>query len=437
MRINALTPTIQLLLLELNEVNFEAVEFHTQRGELPTFRRLFERHGYRTTISGAGADHWEPWIQWVTAHTGLDYSEHQVFRLGDIVDRDIPQVWERLEAVGYRVGAISPMNAKLLLKKPAFFFPDPWTATGISAAPGQKQFYEAIARLVNENASNRVSMGELLNFVIGGLKTAKLGNYTLYLALIASARTQRWKRALFLDLLLADLFMTSLTTTRPHFASLFLNAAGHVQHHYLFSSAAYIGEQKNPRWYVAEGADPVLDAYKLYDRILARFQSRFPETRIMLATGLHQEPHDKVTFYWRLKDHAAFLDSIGVIFQRTEPRMSRDFLVVCRGVVEALKAQERLELARASDGTFLFEVDNRGSNLFVTFVYKDDICETITYSAGSATVGQLRRQVAFVAIKNGDHNGIGYFLDTGVSGRRERPPFPLRNLPDMVVAAMT
>ena len=39
-----------------------------------------------------------------------------MFRLGDVVNTDIEQIWERLERRGLSVGAISPMNAFLLLQ---------------------------------------------------------------------------------------------------------------------------------------------------------------------------------------------------------------------------------------------------------------------------------------------------------------------------------
>ena len=78
-------------------------------------------------------DEVEPWIQWVSAHTGLTLAEHGIFRLGDIVSHELPQIWEQLEESGLRVGAISPMNAKHRLHKPAFFVPDPWTQTGLTA----------------------------------------------------------------------------------------------------------------------------------------------------------------------------------------------------------------------------------------------------------------------------------------------------------------
>lgn len=64
----------------------------------------------------------EPWIQWVTAHTGLTFEQHNVFRLGDIADKDIPQIWEYLETNGISVGAVSPMNANNRVSKAVFLF---------------------------------------------------------------------------------------------------------------------------------------------------------------------------------------------------------------------------------------------------------------------------------------------------------------------------
>ena len=72
-----------LLFLEPNAVNFEFVDHYARRGDLPTFARLIERHGYARTSSETVYEHIEPWIQWFTVHTGKPFGEHQVFRLGD------------------------------------------------------------------------------------------------------------------------------------------------------------------------------------------------------------------------------------------------------------------------------------------------------------------------------------------------------------------
>ena len=89
-----------LLFLELNEVNFDFLRGYAEQGRLPTFKRLLGAHGYALTTSETEYERIEPWIQWVTAHTGKPYVDHGVFRLGDIVNHDIPQVWEQLEGRG-------------------------------------------------------------------------------------------------------------------------------------------------------------------------------------------------------------------------------------------------------------------------------------------------------------------------------------------------
>jgi hypothetical protein len=42
----------------------------------------------------------------------------------------------------------------------------------------------------------------------------------------------------------------------------------------------------------------------------------------------------------------------------------------------------------------------------------------------------------FVAIKNGEHNGVGYFIDTGLTGSASETAFPLAQLPAKVCEAL-
>jgi len=421
-----------LIFLELNEVNFDFVRSYAREGRLPAFSRLFESHGFALTESEKSYDELEPWIQWVTAHTGKSYAEHGVFRLGDIVNHDLPQVWECLEQRGLRVGAVSPMNAKNRLREPAFFLPDPWTATRIHASPVLTRLHEAIAQAVNENAQSRISIRSLVSLLRGFLAYASPGNWARYVHYAVTAVRHPWRKAMFLDLLLADVFVRETARTGPHFATLFLNAAAHIQHHYLFCSSSYEGKIRNPEWYVKTGEDPVFEVYALYDRILASVQQRFPKARFMIGTGLHQNPHATVTFYWRLTNHEDFLRKLGVEFDSVAPRMSRDFLVSCRGADKAIEAEKILRDAQADDGAPLFEVDNRGEDLFVMFAYPNDIAPDAGFRVGGRRIEGLRSQVAFVALKNGEHDGLGYLIDTGTRLDPHARPIPLASVPALV-----
>lgn len=426
----------QLLFLEMNEINFEFLQQYIAQGELPTFRNFFTRHGFEETESEQIYDELEPWIQWVTAHTGLTYAEHGVFRLGDIVGTDLPQIWEQLEEAGLKVGAVSPMNAKYRLRDPAFFIPDPWTDTGVRAGGIDTRFYQAIRQAVNDNARGGLNKKSVFDFAVGGLRNASPLNYPAYLRLAGAARGKAWSKALFLDQVLTDLFVRLVRGKKPDFATLFLNAGAHIQHHYMFNSAVYQGPHRNPAWYVQPNEDPLLDVYRLYDRILRQVQRAFPEARLMLATGLHQVPYGKTAFYWRLTDHAAFLRQLGVPFRSVDPRMSRDFLVSCASAEEAAAAERRLLLAQAPDGTPLFTVDNRGADLFVMLSYPDDIPDDMAVIVGNERIEHLRRHVAFVAIKNGEHDGIGYFSDSAGVASPRTGRFALADIPDRIRAAL-
>jgi Type I phosphodiesterase / nucleotide pyrophosphatase len=429
-------PSGQLLFLELNEVNFGAMESYFAQGKLPRLAAFLNRHGYHETTSEETYELLEPWIQWVTAHTGLSYREHGIFRLGDMIHSEHQQIWERLEQAGLKVGAISPMNARNNLRSAAFFVPDPWTSTRVDAPAAYRKLYAAIARAVSDNAEAKLDARSLMHLLAGTTRAARPANYGRYMAYALAARRKPWLRAAFLDQLLADMFIGMTRKTQPNFATLFLNGAAHIQHHYMFSSAAYQGPLRNPSWYIRDGDDPVLDIYSLYDRILGQVQDVFPQYRIMLATGLHQDAHAQVTYYWRFKDHAAFLKRIGIDFATVEPRMSRDFLITFRDPAQAAAAERRLAAARAGDGAPLFETDNRGDSLFVSLIYAGDITPELVFSIGNESFSGLRDDVAFVALKNGEHNGIGYFADSGLDNDGQVARFPLTEVPDRVLAAV-
>ena len=118
-----------LILVELNEINFSLVQKYVEAGhDLPGFRHLLDLPSRRTS-SESSYSLLEPWIQWPSVHMGLKHSGHKIFRLGDVVASDALQIFEEVEQAGFKVGAVSPMNAVNRLSAPAYFIPDPWTDT--------------------------------------------------------------------------------------------------------------------------------------------------------------------------------------------------------------------------------------------------------------------------------------------------------------------
>ncbi len=428
------TANPKLFLIELNEINFEFIKKYIELGKLKNFAHLLEQHGIVETESESEYEQLEPWIQWVTAHTGQNYSEHNVYRLGDITKHEIPQIWEFLEGHGLKVGAISPMNANNRLSNACFFIPDPWTDTSSTGSALLRNLGKAVSQAVNDNAQAKITPQSIFWLVTGAMRYARFINYLDYIRLVIGAlRKRSWAKAQFLDLLLTDVMIGESRTSEPHFASLFLNAGAHIQHHYLFNSVAYQGKQQNPEWVVKRSDDPILDIYNQYDKSIGQIMNAFPETRLMIATGLHQEPYESNKYYWRLKDHESFMRDIGVPFKTVEPLMSRDFIVECHSSEEADIAQTVLELVASEDGTAVFNVDNRGNSLFVMLVYPYEITVDTKINSGNKVVSDFKNDVVFVAIKNGEHNGTGYFIDTG-SHQPKRKTVRLTELPTMIAS---
>jgi hypothetical protein len=107
--------------------------------------------------------------------------------------------------------------------------------------------------------------------------------------------------------------------------------------------------------------------------------------------------------------------------------MSRDFLVRFASEADASEGERILLSAKASDGQNLFFVENRGSEIFSMLVYPNAIEPGFTISANGVQYQSFEKDVAFVAIKNGQHNGIGYFVDTGWNERSIGQRFPLKD----------
>lgn len=403
----------KLIFLELNEVNFDIAKNYIVPLSLVNFGRLFGL-GVRRTISEVNYEELEPWIQWVSAHSGLTSAEHGVFRLGDIISSDVPQIFEKVEFAGLTVGAISPMNAANRLKSPAYFIPDPWTYTPTDGSAWSRRLWAALSQVVNDNASGRITLTSVAVLLAGLLRFARPRHYALYLKLALGSIKYSWRRALLLDLFLHDVHMNLRGRHSPNFSTLFLNAGAHIQHHYLFNARLVpASPYRNPKWYLDPVVDPFGEMLQVYDVILGDYID-MPHTSLLVATGLTQQPYDRVKFYWRLRNHDDFLRAIGLRFLRVMPRMTRDFLIDFESIEDARSGEELLSsLTMADEGTSIFgEIENRGRSLFVTLTYPREIRPKM-FCVGPFGNFDLFPYVVFVAIKNGMHATHGFVVGRG------------------------
>lgn len=398
----------RLIFIAMNEINFEIVQRYVEQLDLCGFRTVL-KGDLRNTSSETEYEELEPWIQWVSVQTGQSAQEHGIFRLGDIIESDVAQFFEQIEAAGKRVGAVSPMNAENRLNDAAYFIPDPWTKTPSDGAFWTRHLAKAISQAVNDNAEGKLTAISALTLAMGICRFARPRNYGKYIALAIQCRRAPWRKALLLDLFLNDLHQQLRLKFRPDFSMLFLNAGAHIQHHYMLNSkSGDVTNCRNPEWYVDSHQDPLAEMLVVYDRIIKEYIED-NEISIILATGLRQVPYRDPTFYYRLKDHRGFLKLFGIEPISVQPRMTRDFLIQFEDRTSTNQAERILKMiVIESCGTPIFEeVENRGNSLFVSLTYSQEIREGTIAVLGDMRV-PLENETTFVAIKNGMHDGKGY-----------------------------
>mgnify|MGYP001349267922 CR=1 FL=1 len=366
----------------------------------------------------------EPWIQWVSAVTGLDANSHKVFRLGDVIDANIEQIYERLEKKGYKIGAISPMNVNNKLKEPAFFLPDPWTNTSSDKSFWNENLYKALKQAVNDNADNKIEFKSLIIILLTFLKFYKFKNLKLYLKLFFRSFKRPWCRSLILDLLLHDIHL-SLLKQNVDFSSIFFNAGAHIQHHYFYNMVE--NKKKNPQWYVKDNINPAFDLFEVYDTIIGDYLKLY-KNNIIVATGLSQELSEHPFYYYRLKDHESFFRKMNIKFTNIFPRMSRDFLIEFENEADSKQAEHKISNITDNNGLKLFsEVDNRGKSIFVSLTYSDEIKKNTIAIFENKNLN-LYDEVSFVALKNGIHSTTGYLFASENIQKMKSNSFHVKNI---------
>lgn len=401
----------KLILIELNEINFDLIKKYSLKKDFKFFNKEFLEN-LKFTSSETEYSNLEPWIQWVSVHTGLSANEHKIFRLGDIEDTNLKQIFEIVESKGYQVGAICPMNAKNNLINSKYFIPDPWTKTKKPKNFFQSLIYSTLSDSVNNNSNNKLTIkNKIIIFCLSlyffrGFSLVKFFRYFL------KSLKFKWYRAIIFDYLLHKMHILYLKKLKVDFSTIFFNAGAHIQHHYLHNSETLKNDlEKNPIWYVGKKQDPIFDVYSFYDEILSEYLDK--GYSILIATGLTQSPFIEKEYYYRLKNHKKFLKNLKIKYDSVYPRMSRDFLINFKNKNECDEAIKKFEKINTLNDVRFFDYDVRNNSLFVIFSFNKEISEVLKLIISDDLSINLYEYVNFVALKNGKHDQKGFIATFG------------------------
>lgn len=363
----------RLMLIELNEFSVDLFERGAHELNLPHVARLLRmRQGTTTTddlVEHRGLD---PWVQWVSVHTGVPSSEHRVIHLGDAPAKlGRLQLWEVLSARGISSGVWGAMNAtRGNAKNCKFFLPDPWTFME-EAFPGPLNDLLALPRYYSKNYLD-VSAAQfarntlrLARYVLGSSAVGRLIAQAPFL-LGGLARIGITNAFLFsaFDLFSAALFIAQRRKNRPQLSLIFLNSIAHLQHH---------------RWEQGAALTPDLAfGLRTIDHVLGMlFADLLPGEALVVMNALTQKNivGEKPRICYRQINPRAFLQATGIPFEGVEQLMTNDAHVFFASRDHRNAAAAALEAVRL-DGQPFFQVEPSADDdlkLFFQIDFWDEI----------------------------------------------------------------
>jgi hypothetical protein len=343
-----------VILLEFNELTPTLVERFMAEGKLPHFKRFYHESQAYVTDAQEAQDKLNPWIQWVTVHSGMSFAEHGVFHLGDGHKLARKCIWDLLSDAKLPVWVCGSMNPRFDIPLNGYLLPDPWT-TNVAPYPDElSPYFRFVQRNVQEHTNDHVPLtrAEYVGFVkfmvAHGLSAATAGTIVQQL-MRERLGGSRWKRAVLLDRLQWDVFQFYYRKLRPAFATFFLNSTAHLQHKYWRHMEPEHFTIKPSPEEQAEYESAILFGYQEMDKLLGRFMDLAGrDATLVLCTALGQQPcltyedQGGKTFY-RPRDFAQVLELAGVNAPyRVAPVMSEQFQVLFDNERDAQRAETLL-----------------------------------------------------------------------------------------------
>ncbi|MGA2552679.1 MAG: alkaline phosphatase family protein [Burkholderiaceae bacterium] len=317
----------KVILLELNEINWPVVDrLVAQHGAsyLPNFDRLRKQGTWATQIADERPPHLDPWITWVTLHTGVSREVHGASVLEqDSATLSAKRTWDYAAEAGRSVGVFGSISAYPPRPVRGFMIPGPF-APGDETFPKELQPVQQINRRYTQvhnrttSALGPLSMIRTGMALVGlGLRPSTMATTAIQLAREKLAPHSRWKRVSLQPLLNFDFFSSLYRKYRPDFATWHSNHAAHYMHHYWRAwDDSQFPVRSSPQERARYG-DAVPFGYRVCDELIGKFiRLADPQTVIVVASSMGQQPFvsDKYAagkIVVRFRDIDRVLDIIG------------------------------------------------------------------------------------------------------------------------------
>lgn len=289
----------KVLLIEANEIMWPMIDRQTARGKLPNFARLRRQGAVASPRSVDLPPHLDPWVTWVTVHSGVPRDKHGATVLEQGADTiAAPRLWDYADQAGLSVGVFGSISCYPPRHVRGFMVPGPF-APGPETYPAELQPVQQLNQKYTQVHNKLASEDTPLDMVKQGVQLIRLGLKPQTMVRIAAQlgleRVRdhlHWRRVSLQPYVNYDFFERLYRRHRPDFATWHTNHCAHYQHHYwrAFDDGAFLrpADEDEKRKY----GGAIDYGYRVLDELLGRFSALVDDdTVLVVASSMGQKPY--------------------------------------------------------------------------------------------------------------------------------------------------
>ena len=319
----------KVLILNLNEANFDFILKYAKKYNNKNILEFLKNKKKIKTITKDLTQHknLDPWVQEVSINTGRDSKKHKVFNLGDILSKNIPQIWDIISKK-YKVLVWGSMNSQLRDNNNIkLFFPDPWNFTSKIKPKKLINFF----LLPNYYAKNytQPSLFKILHYSLKTLSVILTNiyfyknlfkNFFFYITLIFSITSKlNYKLFVLFDILSLLTILKYEKKNLPAVSFIFLNSIAHFQHNNW-------NEKNNYKFF-----------FQLLDILFCEINTLHQRYGISLTYNGFTQKRIQTEYLLRPLSPENFLKNINVKYHKLEQNMTNGGIIFFDNSIKCLK----------------------------------------------------------------------------------------------------
>ena len=416
------------IVLELNEICPGLLDRYGAQGLLPAFSAL--RPDAARYVTQAKDEDLEPWVQWVTLHTGQPQTEHGVRRLDEGHRVASRRLWDRTAESGQDTLVFGSMNGDAVPSSRLSLLPDFW-ASGVQATDDTLAFtHRFLSAQVSEHVNPAASIGKADALRFAGLLARNgLSARTAALAAVQLARERTggtdstWHRACVLDQIQWDVFRHRMKRENVETGFFFANSVAYLQHRYWrhVEPEAY-ARPPTPEAAFAYG-DAVPTGYRRLDGIVRQARDMVgPDGTLIIVSALSQQANTAYEeiggkFVYRAYDFAEVLDWIGLEPVSVRPVMTHEALATFTDAESAKEARDRLLSLKTLAGEPVFIADAEGNRVAFQCRFVSEVADdlVIVGPRGERLFADLFSLVGEVNASKHAREGVFWIIGPGAT----------------------